>query len=301
MSGSPGVGGAGITSSPDASDDEPRSHAPRTTRRRLLTGAAAVGGAGLVAGLAVATGVVDPPARFRRRFSGDGPTALIPDAEVGEVRLERIRSDARGQEVGLFTAVPAGFGDGAGLPVCLVLHGASATTDDLARFGYPEFLTATVESGAPPFVLIGVDGGQSRWEGGAGDDPQRMLRDEAPAWCVERGFDSDRIAVHGWSMGGYGSLLLAALNPEWLRAVAVLSPAVGGGLLATRVGELDGDRIGVWCGTDDSVFDSVEEFVATIPGGPAVTGFGPGYHTRGYWNTVIPDALAFVASSLTDR
>ncbi len=257
-----------------------------------------LGGAGLAGGLAFATGAVAVPVRVRRLFLGDGPTAPIPRAEVGEVRLERVRSDARGQDVGLFTAVPAGFGDGGGLPVCLLLHGASATTDDLARFGYPEFLTAAVETGSPPFVLVAADGGRSRWEGSAGDDPQRMLRDEAPAWCVERGFDSARIAVHGWSMGGYGSLLLAALNPDWLRAVAVLSPAVGGGILADRVGDLDGDRIAIWCGTDDAVFDGVEELAATIPGGSAIAGFGPGYHTRGYWNTVIPDALAFVAASL---
>lgn len=286
---------------PGGTSDAAQPLGRRTTRRRLLVGAATVVGAGAATGLAVASGVIEPPGRVRRLIFGDGPTAEIPEVDAGEVRFERVRSDARGREVGLFAAVPAGFGDGGGLPVCLVLHGASATAEDLTRFGYPEFLTAAVESGSPPFVLVGLDGGRSRWEGNAGDDPQRMLHEEAPRWCAERGFDAARMAVHGWSVGGYGSLLLAASNPGWLRAIAALSPAVGGGLLADRVRRLDGDRVGIWCGTDDSVFASVEEFVATIPGGPAVTGFGPGYHTRGYWNTVIPDALAFVAASLVDR
>ena len=230
---------------------------------------------------------------------GSGPTDTVPDVAVGEVSLTTRFSEARGRDVGFFTAAPAGLGDGAGLPVCLVLHGASATTADFERFGLPQFLTAAVESGVPPFVLAGVDGGRIRWESVGDDDPQAMLRDEVPMWCDELGFDSSRIAAHGWSMGGYGSLLMAALNPGWLASVAVLSPAVGGGLLASRVDQLDGDRVAMWCGTEDAVFDGVEALADEIDDGPAIAGFGPGRHTRGYWNTVTPDALRFIGESLT--
>lgn len=244
-----------------------------------------------------ATGNV--PRRVRRVFGPLGPVGTIPTAAAGEIALVQVRSQARGRDVGFFTAVPAGHGDGGGLPVCIVLHGATATTADFARFGFPEFLTAAVEAGVPPFVLVGVDGGRTRWEGdGAGDDPQRMLREEVPVWCAERGFDIERVAAHGWSMGGYGALLSAIRNPGWLRAVAVLSPAVGGGELAQRTDELVGDRIAIWCGTDDSLIGAVRDLAAAIPGGPAVAEFSPGEHTRGYWNTVTPDALAFVGRAL---
>lgn len=264
-----------------------------------MAGGAALGAAA-VGGLAVATGLVDVPNRVSRLWEGSGPTDTIPTAAVGAVSLTTRFSEARGRDVGFFTAVPAGFGDGAGLPVCLVLHGASATTADYERFGLPQFLTAAVESGVPPFVLAGADGGRTRWEGGGlSDHVQVMLGEEIPAWCDDRGFDTSRIAAHGWSMGGYGSLLLAANNPGWLRSVAVLSPAVGGGSLAGRVDQLDGDRVAIWCGTEDSFFGDVEAFAEEIPGGPAIAGFGPGRHTRGYWNTVTDDAFAFIGESLT--
>lgn len=269
---------------------------PRVTRRRLLVGGAlAVVGGG--AALAV-TGDLPLPRRVRARLND--PHGTIPAAAVGEVSLDQVHSTVRGREVGLFTAVPAGHGDGAGLPVCIVLHGASATTADFAGFGLPEFLTAAVEAGVPPFVLVGVDGGRTRWEGDGTDDPQRMLRDEVPGWCDERGFDATRIAAHGWSMGGYGALLLAAEHPGWLRSVAVLSPAVGGGRLARVVDRLDGDRIALWCGEDDQLLGAVRDLEAAIPGGPALAAYGEGAHTRGYWNTVTPAALAFVGESLRD-
>ena len=63
------------------------------------------------------------------------------------MRLEQVYSHARGQKVDLFTAVPHGHGDGAGLPVCLILHGVTATPSDYQGFGLGRFLTAAV-SGA---------------------------------------------------------------------------------------------------------------------------------------------------------
>jgi hypothetical protein len=117
--------------------------------------------------------------------------------------------------------VPHGYGDGAGLPVCLVLHGATARPRDYQGFGLPRFLTAAVHRGSPPFVLAGADGGLLWWEPGrgAGDDPRRMMLSEMPRWLDQRGFDSSRLAGWGWSMGGYGVLGLAEARPGWLRSV----------------------------------------------------------------------------------
>jgi hypothetical protein len=280
---------------------EPERGSRGLTRRRAIVlgaGVAAIAGLG-AAGLA--TGALPVPDRLRRATLDQGPDGSIPDAPVGQVTLERRRSEARAREVGFFTAVPDGYGDGAGLPVCLVLHGASATTDDFARFGLPQFLSDAVARGTPPFVLVGVDGGRTRWEGdGGSDDPQGMLRDEVPTWCDERGYDTARIAAHGWSMGGYGSLLLAALDPGWLRAAAVLSPAVGGGQLEQRAGNLDGSRLAIWCGTADSFKPDIEDFAAALSPPPQILEFAPGGHTRGYWNRVTPDAFDFVGARLAE-
>ena len=254
-----------------------------------------------LAGAGLATGIVPVPDRLRRMFADTGEDGVIPDVPAGLTRLELRVSQARSREVGFFTAVPDGYGDGTGLPVCLVLHGASATTANYEAFGFGQFLTAAVRAGAPPFVLAGADGGRSRWVGdGAGDDPQRMLLDEVPAWCADLGFDSSRLAAYGWSMGGYGALVAAIRNPGRLRGVAALSPAVGhGDEVMTHADELDPATTAVWCGTADSLHDNVKEMASHIPGGPAIESYQPGAHTRGYWNRVTPAVFAFVGASLT--
>ena len=267
-----------------------------------------LGGAGAL-GLA-ATGAValsyDAVGRRVRSLAGGQPVgAPVPDAPDGVLRLETVASEARQRDVGLWTAVPAGHGDGAGLPVCLVLHGASATTADFSGFGLGRFLTATVEAGAAPFVLAGADGGRTLWEGsgpGSADDPQRMLAEELPAWCGQRGFDARRLAAYGWSMGGYGALRAAQLRPGTLRAVAALSPAVSEGDAVFRdVSALDGSRTGLWCGTSDSFFPAVRALAAAVPGGAAVAQWADGAHTRRYWNAVTPAAFALVGRRLAER
>jgi hypothetical protein len=269
------------------------------TRRRALVGAGVgVGILGLAAA-GVATDVIPLPHRLRTWFDDTGPDGTIPDVPQGEVRREVLPSAARGRDVGFFTAVPDGHGDGRGLPVCLILHGASATTEDYEQFGFGRFLTAAVIAGAPPFVLAGADGGRTSWMGdGRTDDPQRMLREEIPAWCSDRGFDTSRMVGYGWSMGGFGVLHTMLRNPGWLLRIAALSPAVGGGdAVMSAADELEGARIGLWCGTSDELYDNVQRLADAIPGGPAIESYGPGAHTRHFWDRITPDAFAFVAGA----
>jgi pimeloyl-ACP methyl ester carboxylesterase len=224
----------------------------------------------------------------------------IPTAPAGRVRLEQVRSTARGRTVGLFTAVPAGHGDGAGLPVCLILHGASATTADYEAFGFGPFLSAAVLAGAPPFVLAGADGGHNFWRPSLADDPQRMLTDELPGWLAARGHDASRLAAYGWSMGGYGALLLAEAHPSLLRGIALLSPALAeDDPLIPAAARLDGERLGVWCGRQDGFFPAAQQLAQAVPGGAAIAHFADGRHTRAFWNSITPEAFGFVGGLLS--
>jgi S-formylglutathione hydrolase FrmB len=233
-----------------------------------------------------------------------GPQAHIPDAPEGQIRLETIYSRARGRKVRLFTAVPHGYGDGAGLPVCLVLHGVTATPSDYRAFGLGRFLTAAVRRGAPPFVLAGADGGVLYWEPdiAADDNPQEMLTTEMPNWLADRGYDAGRVAGWGWSMGGYGVLRLAEVRPGWLRATAAFSPDV---TYSRRVSEQDGQlertKLGIWCGRSDVLYHDVRAFVARLPQRPQIVCYGPGAHTRAYWDSVTLPAFAFVGAALGGR
>ncbi|HYN92521.1 MAG TPA: alpha/beta hydrolase-fold protein [Pilimelia sp.] len=264
---------------------------PRWSRRTVL-------GAGVVA-LATA-GVATAGAAVLRRREDTGPDGVIPAAPAGAERVETRRSAARGRDVTFYTAVPAGHGDGRGLPVCLVLHGASATAADFPRFGLGRFLSAAVAAGAPPFVLAGATGDRLAWRPTAGDDPQRMVREEVPAWCARRGFAADRMAAWGWSMGGYGALLLAEAYPGWLRAVAAFSPAVDSGDdVVSGAGALRGTPVGLWCGRSDGFYDDVRALERALPQPPAAGGYDRGGHTRGYWNRITPAAFAFLGAALS--
>ncbi len=262
------------------------------TRRTLLLGGAGALGLGATG----AAGVALAPARVRRRL-GLGPDLYVPDAAEGQVRIERVRSAGLGAETDLFTAVPAGHGDGAGLPVVLVLHGASSSVADFRGFGLGRFVTAAVERGAPPFVLAGTDDGPNGWVPDGSVDPQRMLLEELPGWLTDRGFDAGRRALWGWSRGGYGVLRLVQADPGFARAAALFSPAiVPGDPVFDAPGRLARLPLGFWCGTSDGFYGAVRDFVDTLPTRPEVVTYAPGAHTQTFWNEHTLAALAFLGT-----
>lgn len=257
------------------------------SRRSVLAGVGAGAAALAVGGFAL-----------RSRGDGEFP-GPVPEAPVGDERVERRRSEARGKDVDFYTAVPAGHGDGKGLPVCLILHGASATAAEYDDFGFGRFLTDAVQRGARPFVLAGATGGVLRWEPSGNDDPRAMVHDELPAWCRERAFDTTRIALWGWSMGGYGVLRLAEVHPGFARAVAAFSPACSrGDAVFQQTAKLRGTPVGLWCGRQDSLFDTVTALEKALPEAKAAGEYASGRHTRRYWNRCTPSAFDFLAAQL---
>jgi hypothetical protein len=268
------------------------------SRRMVMAGLAGLGLGACVAGaVGVRRGDIPLPSPLSEHLADQGPAGVIPDVPPGRETVETVNSPARGGPVDLYTAVPDGHGDGHGLPVCLVLHGASATAIDYPRFGFGRFLTDHVRHGGAPFVLAGPTG-----TGGWSGPSQRMLREDLPKWCSDKGFDSSRLVAWGWSLGGYGSLLLAEAAPGFLRAVAAFSPAVSDGDdVFAGVAMLRGTRLGIWCGKSDGFYSSVRDLVDALPEPPEITAWAPGAHTRKYWNRITPDAFAFIGRALAQR
>ncbi len=261
-----------------------------------MGGAAAAGlGVAALVGWEVAPNSV----RFRVRDAlGTLPEPEIPDAPEGEVRLERMTSEHMG-EIDLFTAVPHGHGDGAGLPVIVVLHGSSATAAAFRDFGLARFVTAAVEAGAEPFVLAGTDDGPAGWLPGGGVDPQAMLRDELPTWLEERGFAADRRALWGWSRGGYGALRYVQDQPDWASALALFSPALHADDPALAdLSVLGPLPWGLWCGNRDPFHDGALALADDAPTAPDPWVQGDGGHTRVYWNDHTVEMMQFLADHL---
>jgi pimeloyl-ACP methyl ester carboxylesterase len=266
------------------------------SRRGLLIGACGVGAVAVAGGAAYALA----PSPWKRRLGIGGDDWFIPDAPKGEYHLETVASEQRGTDVELFTAVPHGYGDGAGLPVVIVLHGGTGRPHDYERFGFPQFVTQSVLDGNEPFVLAGADSGTLGWLPSGSDDPQAMVVDEMPRWLADRGFDADRRALWGWSLGGRGSLILAERYPDFARALAAFSPAIQSrdDLPFDDVEALADLPLGIWCGTEDMFYENDQAFVAALATKPEVVTYGPGAHTRYFWNDHTLEAFTFLAPHL---
>src|SRR5438270_4022438 len=213
------------------------------SRRGLLAGTA---GAVVAAGL---VGATEGPRLWRRADAAINPapqpTYSIPPVKAGGIVTGAFNSNARkGRRVRWAVPYPPGATTDQQLPVALVLHGRSDNfADAFGSHALDRFLADAVNHGAPPFALASMDGGDhTYWHRRAdGDDPQRMVLEEFLPMLGSRGLHIDRIGLSGWSMGGYGALLLTEqLGSVGCAVVAVDSPALWRHAGDTAPGAFDG-------------------------------------------------------------
>ena len=285
------------------------------SRRGFL---AAAGGA---AALAVAgVGAGQPGVRrFVRGVVDPEPAAPEPRAAPGPHASGVLASTERGRDVSWRVAYPPGRRVGDALPVALVLHGRGGNErsafDDLELDRY---LTDAVATGAPPFALAAIDGGDhGYWHRRAdGDDPGGMLLDEFVPLLARQGLLTSKVGVFGWSMGGYGGLLLAeTAGPDRIAAVAADSPALWSNAGESAGGAFDGPAdfaandvvahperlagipVRIACGDRDPFSAAARAFAREVPD-LAGTDFSTGGHTETFWRRTAPEQLRFLARAL---
>ncbi|WP_261567359.1 esterase family protein [Frankia gtarii] len=306
----------------------------RPSRRTLVISAPVAAAGAVVAGLAA--GCHGPSATTGPHATADGtassaaaqragtestprgpvPPGAVPRAAAAGpavVASTTFTSAARRRPVTMVTVTPAG--GGRGLPVCLVLHGRG---DDARRavglLGLDRLLPAAIDAGVAPFALAAVDGGETYWHPRAsGDDPEAMILDEIRPRLAAAGLRTTRLAALGWSMGGYGALLLARRHPDLVVAAAASSPAMWRSYGASAPGAFDSaadfaaHRIlgtapapevayRIDCGDADPFAAVSRRAVADLR--PQEHSLGPGGHTPAYWRAVAPAQLAFVGAAL---
>ncbi|CAI7974751.1 Acyl-CoA:diacylglycerol acyltransferase [Frankia sp. Hr75.2] len=302
------------------------SRAVPPSRRVLLAFAATAVGGGL-AGCSDGSGAPAPPAppasspsaapasAATTPVAGAGTPAASAVA-AGPVEVSRVTfaSAARGRQVGMVVIAPGGSRDG--LPACLVLHGRG---DDAERsvglLNLDRYLTAALAVGVAPFALVAVDGGETYWHRRAsGDDPEKMIIDEVLPRFAGLGLRATRLAATGWSMGGYGALLLARRHPGLVVAVAASSPAMWPSYGASAPGAFDsradfaahpvlgtppvpGVSYRIDCGAADPFLAVSRQAARDLAA--SEQNFGPGGHTPEYWRSVVPAQLAFLSGALS--
>ena len=301
------------------------SRMPNLSRRAVLRlGAGAAAGA---AGAVTLGALLDPGVRVAGpdiAMTGVGapllPPAPLEPASAGVAAPTMVTgsfvSAARG---GVQTnwAIARPPGQTAPLRPVIALHGKGSDAATVMAGGVEQGLAQAVSAGLPPFAVVAVDGGGSYWHKRAsGEDSGAMVLDELIPMLSGKGLDTSRVAFIGWSMGGYGALLLGArLGPARTAAITAVSPALWLSSGAAAPGAFDGPEdfaansvfglpalasipIRIDCGNSDPFYSATKQFIAQLPNPPA-GGFSPGGHDGGFWSSQLPGEIAWMAPLLT--
>lgn len=199
----------------------------------------------------------------------------------------------------------------------IALHGKGSDASTVMAGGVEQGLAQAVNAGLPPFAVVAVDGGGSYWhKRTSGEDSGAMVLDELIPLLGNQGLDTSRVAFLGWSMGGYGALLLGGrLGPARTAAICAVSPALWLSSGAAAPGAFDGPDdfaansvfgmpalasipIRIDCGDSDPFYGATKQFIAQLPHPPA-GGFSPGGHNAEFWSSQLPAELTWMAPLLT--
>lgn len=296
---------------------------PALRRRTLLLGGAGALVAGATVG-AVEVGLLPGRVRLDRALGRGRVDAAPPAGSADPPAYATFSSQAMRGPITWGLATPPGVST-RGLPVVLVLHGRGA--DAHAAFDLlvlHRYVAAHVSAGGAPLAVASVDGGvNTYWHPRAdGTDPLAMITGELLPRLSDVGLRTDAIGVLGWSMGGYGALLMAResgagrLGGLQVRAASAASPALFVDYGSSAQGSFDsaadwarwGDLIKhpqvsdvplqVSCGTSDPFAASTRVYRSRAQPTPA-GGLSAGRHDGGYWRSLVPDQLRFFAQHLT--
>jgi S-formylglutathione hydrolase FrmB len=297
------------------------------SRRRLLTA-----GIGLPAGAAVAAaaayglmeeGVLPGKYRLAELLGACGAPPGPPRGPLPARREETFWSAYRHRDARMVTLIPAQ--QAASLGVVIALHGLGGS----ARAAADLYGPAMAAAGISTFAVITMDGGSTYWhQRSTGDDPLGMIIHEVLPRAAARGLATARIGIAGYSMGGYGALLLAeslgAAGPAAAvaAAVAAASPAIFASYQdahAADPGAFDSQanftrndvfsrlaalrQVPVWidCGTSDpflAVTQLLQARLRRLTGHEPSGGLDAGCHDATFWARGAPAELHFLGQHL---
>ncbi|QDO87219.1 hypothetical protein FNH13_01825 [Ornithinimicrobium ciconiae] len=160
--------------------------------------------------------------------------------------------------------------------------------------------------------MAAVDGGNGYWHARAdGTDTGTMVLEDLVPVLAAAGAPVERLGFTGFSMGGYGALLLATrLPPEQVLGVSAVSAAVFFSESEAAVGAFDGAedfaqhdlfgrldalrKLPLWlsCGDRDTFAETNRALAEQLP--HAVTIFDEGGHDRAYLEAHWPRGLEFL-------
>jgi S-formylglutathione hydrolase FrmB len=280
----------------------------RLTRRTALRLGAGLAGACALdplwqLGIATARGA--PPA--------DQPSPSSAKTESTYVTGSFVSAARGGVETKWAVALPPGR-YAQPLRTVIALHGRDMDSDGVMGMGVEAGLAELAQAGYPPFAVAAVDGGNGWWHRRVtGEDSGAMVLNEFLPLMASKGLDTRRVSFIGWSMGGYGALLLGgALGAARTTAICAVAPALFTDYgLAVQERAFDGPAdwfaysiygtpalseipLRIDCGANDRFYDATKQFVASLHRPPSGVSFVGG-HDVAAWKEKLPRELAWLA------
>jgi dipeptidyl aminopeptidase/acylaminoacyl peptidase len=154
---------------------------------------------------------------------------------LAEVRPVRIPA-SDGVEIPGYLTLPPGSA-GKNLPAVVLPHGGPGARDEWGFDWLAQFLAARGYAVIQP-NFRGSTGYGEQWEGANGfKDWEKAMADVAASahYLSNQGIaDPKRIAILGWSYGGYAALQSAVVYPDLYKAVVAIAPVTDLALLKTQ-------------------------------------------------------------------
>ena len=258
------------------------------TRRSLLKAAAAAASAAVVAPLAACA---------------DGSPG--PALSEGSLPSRFMASPVRWR-----MALP-GSGSASVRGLVVALHGFGSSADMAFDLGLADSVEPTRTA------LVSVDGGNGYWHArDDGTDSGAMVREELiPLAMTRAGLPpATPVSLLGWSMGGFGALLIASdLGPRrvhkvvavsaalWLKGSQTPAAAYDGKAdfdqhaIFRRTAQLDAIPVRIDCGLSDPFLGANQQLAGRLP--HAVHHFTTGSHDSVYWSSRAADEMRWVATT----
>ena len=198
-------------------------------------------------------------------------------------------------------------------PLVVALHGQGNDAD--WPFASMHIERHVASSG---LAVATVDGGVFYWHARqSGIDTGRMVVEELLPLLGSKGLGVDRIGLLGWSMGGYGALLMATrLGPERVAGVVAASAALWqsfgesaavafddpedfarNDVFAAR-GALRGIPVRLDCGNEDRFIVANRAFALELP--EATVTFDEGAHNVAYWTAHAGAQMSWLQGHLSE-
>lgn len=252
-------------------------------------------------------------------FLGPADIRARHGAQLSEITID---SRAVGQKLDTEVLVPADANADHPRPLLVFLHGRGG--DDRDELNGEMFDAISQQGKRAPIVAFPSGGDASYWHDRAsGDWGTYVVQEVIPR--VVRQFDADprRVAIGGISMGGFGALDIARLNPRRFCAVGAHSPAIWHDGGETAPGAFDDAAdferhdvleaatssprpylgIPVWVDAGDRDpfrHTGLDEFAEALRADGAEISFHiwPGTHGGEYWRSHYDDYIRFYARAL---